>query len=103
MGALSFRQWLDADGARWNITARLDCLVPFPVGAAVTQANGREGAFNGVGRRQVPPVLFWEVVEGELGIPVCLGDHEGLVGLGSVFGQGVFDCLQRPSWVTAWK
>ena len=33
-------------------------------GASVTQANGREGAFNGVGRPQVPPVFRWEVVEG---------------------------------------
>ena len=36
-----------------------------PFGASVTQANGREGTFNGVGCPQVSPVLRWEVVEGE--------------------------------------
>ena len=36
----------------------------------MTQANGREGAFYGVGRPQVPPVLRWEVVEGESGITI---------------------------------
>jgi len=44
-------------------------------GASVTQANGREGAFNGVGRPQVPPVFRWEVVEGESGITTRLENH----------------------------
>ncbi len=39
--------------------------VSIPLGASVTQANGREGAFNGVGGPQVSPMLRWEVVEGE--------------------------------------
>ena len=61
----------------------------------MTQANGREGAFNGVGRPQVPPVLRWEVVEGESGITILLEDHACLVVLGSVFGQEVIERLRR--------
>ncbi len=65
-----------------------------PIGASVSQANGREGAFNRVGRPQVSPVLRWEVVEIEKGITILLERHARLVVLDSVFGQEVIERLR---------
>jgi hypothetical protein len=40
-------------------------------------------------------VLRWEVVVGELGVTVLVGDHAGLITLGCGCGQEVLECVDR--------